>query len=244
MANAGDVAKGDALKRTLRQLARASQEHEHVVVAYSGGKDSCATLDLCVRSFRKVSAFFMYLVPGLACVNRALGEAEQRYGVHIAQYPHWIISKIARAGAYLPPLPPEKTPPEWKLDDIYAMAMEDTGATILATGARLADSQWRRRQMATWGKKDTILYPCSHWNKLQVLGYLRAQKIPIPPSSGKSATGVDLTEPSLLWLHDTFPDDFKRLLRYYPLAEGVIKRREFFGDTEQRTGSRAATAQA
>ncbi len=242
MTTAGDVAGGDALRRTLRQLARAAKEHEHVVVAYSGGKDSEATLDLCKRSFRKVSAFYMYLVPGLVCIEQALAAAEARHRVPIAKYPHWIISRVARAGVYLPPL--SKLPPEWKLDDIYAMAMEDTGATVLATGARLGDSQWRRRQMATWGKKDAILYPISHWNKLQVLGYLRVRGIPIPPSSGKSATGIDLSEPSLLWLHDTYPNDFARLLRHYPLAEGVIKRREFFGTTEHRTGSRAATAQA
>jgi phosphoadenosine phosphosulfate reductase len=239
----GDAGKGDALKRSLRILGRAASEHDHCAVAFSGGKDSLVVLDLCVRAFKRVTPFFMYLVPGLACVARELAIAEERYGVKVAQYPHWVRSKIADAGVYLPP---SSTPaPSWTLDDVYALALQESGATVLATGARLADSPWRRRQMATWGNKSETLYPASHWNKLQVLGYLRMRGIPVPASSGKSATGIDLTEPSLLWLHDTYPDDFERLCRSYPLARGMIKRREYFGDTEHRLGGkRAATAQA
>ena len=243
MPSLGDAGKGDALKRSLRILGRAASEHDHCAVAFSGGKDSLVVLDLCVRAFKRVTPFFMYLVPDLACVTRELAAAEERYGVKVVQYPHHAISTIMKHGAFC--LPIATSTPEWTLDDVYALALQESGATVLATGARLADSPWRRRQMATWGNKSETIYPASHWNKLQVLGYLRMRGIPIPPSSGHSATGIGLKEPSLLWLHDTFPDDFERLCRVYPLARGMIKRREYFGDTEQRLGGkRAATAQA
>ena len=203
-------------------------------------------MDLAVRAFKRVSAFFMYCVPGLQCVKDDLALARQRWGLsEILQYPHWGTSRIARDGVFVLPLPADQQPPEWRLDDIYGMALADTGASVLLTGARFGDSLWRRRQMATWGKKAHIEYPVGYWNKLQILGYLRMRGIPIPSSSGRSATGIDLCEPSLVWLHDTFPDDFERLCRVYPLARGMIKRREYFGDTEQRLGGkRAATAQA
>lgn len=48
-------------------------------------------------------------------------------------------------------------------------------------------------------------------------------------SSGKSATGVDLSTPSLLWLHDKHPRDFRKLLEFFPFAEAVVQRRKMYG---------------
>ncbi len=78
---------------------------------------------------------------------------------------------------------------------------------------------------------DFLLNPIADWNKFDVLGYLKSQGIPIPEArQGKTATGLDLSMASLRHLHDTHPDDFERLSKYFPHAGAVIAHREFFGD--------------
>lgn len=47
-------------------IEKARHFTDSVTVAVSGGKDSVVTLDLCCSSFRKVSAFFCYVVKGLS----------------------------------------------------------------------------------------------------------------------------------------------------------------------------------
>jgi len=67
------------LQETLKRLETAAAAHKRVLVAYSGGKDSIATLDLCVKTFgiENVECFFMYFIPGLRCVEDELDKARK-----------------------------------------------------------------------------------------------------------------------------------------------------------------------
>jgi phosphoadenosine phosphosulfate reductase len=217
------------IQDTLSKLSEASSRSDAILVAYSGGKDSLVVLDLCMRSFKHVECFFMYFVPGLRCVEEMLDYGRKRWGVKINQYPHWMTTKSIRDGIFCPNYFTRDDLPEWKLRDIYNLAMAEAGIPIMATGAKKADSLWRKRQLATWGNKSDTLYPIVEWNKLDVISYLRARNIPVPASSGKSATGIDLSTPSLLWLHDSYPDDFRRVCEVFPYAEAVVYRRRWYG---------------
>jgi hypothetical protein len=98
------------------------------------------------------------------------------------------------------------------------------------TGAKKADSLWRRKMLGNWGTQEDILYPLIEWNKVDVLAFMKANDLPIPDSSGKNATGVDLSPPALLWLHDEHPRDFARVCEIFPLAEAIVWQRKFYGD--------------
>lgn len=213
---------------TLETLALRCQRSDACLVAFSGGKDSLVVMDMCLRAFSSVEAFFMYLVPGLESVEIELERARKRWGIEIRQYPHWLVQKVVKNGVYCASHWRNDSLPDWKLADIYALALLDSEMPQLATGAKSADSGWRRRFMSTQ-REDQIFYPIAKWHKYDVLAYLRARGIPLPPSSGHTATGIDLSEKSLLWLHDTFPDDFKRLCEVFPFAEAVVWRRTFYG---------------
>jgi hypothetical protein len=217
----------NALTRTERQLDEAAERSSSCLLAFSGGKDSLVCADLVCKKFAHVEAFFMYLIPDLECVEKALEFGRKRWGLKLHQFPHWMCWRQHKWGVFCHPQPELS---DVKLNQIYDMARTKTGIDLIVTGAKDSDSMWRKRQLGTWGKKPNMFYPIQKWNKLQVLGYLKSHGIPLPDSSHKNATGVDLSDPSLLWLHKNHPSDYARLLREYPFAEAAIKRREFFGE--------------
>src|SRR5216117_3489005 len=217
------------LQETLDILTRAYEKSTGVVVAFSGGKDSLCVMDLCVRTFARVEAFYMYLVPGLDVIEQQLEAARARWGVTVRQYPHWAMHGAIRNGVFCNNHHRHDRLPEWKLHDVYALAMAETGIPFIATGAKRADSLWRRKMLKSWGDRADVIYPCIGWNTFDILSYLRAREIPIPDGSGCTASGIDLTTPELLYLHDHHPAEFDRLCRYFPYARAVVYRREWYG---------------
>jgi len=215
------------LEDALHKMQQLASESDIGLVGYSGGKDSLVVLDLACRVFKQVKAYHFYFVPGLAHIERQLDFARERFGVEIAQYPHFTMVDALRAGVYRDAV---KDLPRYTVDDAYAAAMQDAGVDFVMTGARSADSSWRRRSMgANRGKRDHVVFPIQGWHKYDVLGYLKMRNIPIPVSSGASATGIDMSAKSLNWLHDVYPDDFQKLLEYFPYAEAAIWRERFYG---------------
>jgi 3'-phosphoadenosine 5'-phosphosulfate sulfotransferase (PAPS reductase)/FAD synthetase len=108
------------------------------------------------------------------------------------------------------------------------MARQDTGLKLVLTGKREADFNKRKMSLRV-GKSTKEMHPLAKWSKYDVLAYLKRNNIPIPDQGRKDAGGIDLTAPSLLHLHDHHPNDFQRILRYFPFAQAVVKRREFHG---------------
>lgn len=215
------------MAQTLADLREARTKSEAVIVSFSGGKDSLAVLDMCKRTFDHVECFFMYLIPGLRCVEDQLERASRRWGVKIRQYPHWLTFDLLRDGIYCFNHFTFDGFPRVKLRDIQLLAMKESGIPLLAMGAKQSDSQWRRRNLSQT-KHHGILYPIVSWSKADVLGYCKANRIPIPTTSEGNATGVDLSTPSVLWLHDNYPDDYRRLVEVFPLAEAIVWRRKFY----------------
>lgn len=217
-------------KKTFEKLTELSFRTDTIIVSYSGGKDSLAVLDMCSKVFERVICFYMYLVPGLQCVEAQLDFARQRYNVQILQYPHWLLFKLLKNMVYCPQYPEFKDIKEIRIKDIYAAVRKDTGVKYIATGAKRADSLWRRRYTTTASEthKDVIM-PLLEWNKFDVLAYLRHNDIPIPESSGIFASGIDLSSVSLNFLYEKHPEDFKLLCKLFPYAEAVIWRKKFYG---------------
>lgn len=215
---------------TLKRLREAAADNETCLVAYSGGKDSLAVMELCARTFRRVLPFFMYLVPDLACVNEQLDYCKERWGVKPLLYPHWCLFRDLKRGMYADEHWSRQKLPDIKLLDVYSLVRHETKTNLLATGAKESDSTWRRKvYFASTKHWDWALYPLQKWNKFDVVAFLKTAGIPLPDSSNRQATGIDLSTPSLLWLHDNHPDDFQKLLRVFPFAETVVWRRKFHG---------------
>jgi phosphoadenosine phosphosulfate reductase len=220
------------LDETLATLKKSRERSKSILVSYSGGKDSLAVLDMCARTFDHVEGLFMYLVPGLEVAERQLEYGRKRWGLKIHQLPHWVYFKAIKAGIYCLNHHSTDEMPDWTLRDVYDVAKADTKIPLIAHGAKRSDSQWRKRWLANTAKTqkyDDVIYPVLAWNKADVLSYLKAQSIPIPTMSFGQASGIDLSAPALLYIHDNYPDDFKRICEAFPFAEAVVWRRKFHG---------------
>jgi phosphoadenosine phosphosulfate reductase len=205
--------------------------HEAVLVAYSGGKDSLVVLDLCSRHFKRVVAFFMYLVEGLEVIDDRLEYARTRWKVEIRQYPHWSLGHELDAGIYGPRRPGFEKLAKVKASDVYAAARRDTGIGLVLTGDKKADFVARRAHIRV--NKDPLLaFPLADWRNEEVAAYLQTRDIPLPDSEGDHG-GVGLALRSLLWLWDKHPADFARLEQTFPFIGAAVKRREWYGQKEE-----------
>lgn len=214
---------------TLKMLEGLRAQHEHILVAYSDGKDSRIVMDMALRIFPKVSAFYMFFVPGLRHIDERMKAAEDRYGIQIAQYPHWSSIAALKYGSYCDPVPELRDAPDLRLRDIYRLALSQCGAKVVLTGAKKSDSMWRRRFLHSTQTWEEVQNPIVDWSKHDVVAYLQARRIPLPPAEKGNATGVDLAYEAVLFIHDTYPDDFELMAEYFPYLRALVERRRLYG---------------
>lgn len=110
---------------------------DSVIVGFSGGKDSIVTLDLCVRYFKRVVPFFMYLVPDLEFQERMLKRYEDKYGIEIIRLPHFECSNFLKYGSFTMFDPNVDIV---GITDTYEYLRQRTGIHWIAAGERCADS--------------------------------------------------------------------------------------------------------
>jgi 3'-phosphoadenosine 5'-phosphosulfate sulfotransferase (PAPS reductase)/FAD synthetase len=222
--------------RALLQRARA--ETGLILVALSGGKDSLCTLDLAVEVFgpRNVVAFSMYLVKGLRCFEGPIEAAARRYGVRVEYVPHWMLGRMYKF-AYL--MPHRGNAHEWretKLTDIEQLVRKRTGIDWIAYGHRAAESPHRRGMLNSFqgfNDRQKRVYPVWRWRVGDVYAYVRARRIPLPPTFGTyRAGGVSLNPEALTFIKKHFPDDYGKILEVFPFAEVQLKRRELYPPEE------------
>ncbi|MGN6643836.1 MAG: phosphoadenosine phosphosulfate reductase domain-containing protein [Verrucomicrobiota bacterium] len=223
------------LQKTIQALEARARINPVIAVSYSGGKDSLAVMDLCCKIFPTVRAFFWYCVPDLEVCNEWMRFAKERWNVEVVQLPHWDMMTAMKNGVWCDATKGIDKLPEMKLKDAYAYSLDLVETDFCATGMKDADGLPRRQFFANLrDSKDPIwrrlIFPIRDWNKKDVLDYLKTNGIPIPEAEpGAVTTGVGLNHDSLCWLHDKHPEDFKRLLKWYPYAEAAIKRRDWYG---------------
>lgn len=213
-----------------RVLETASTLTDEVLVGYSGGKDSAVTLDLCCRYFRRVEAFFMYLVPGLSFQERVLKWAEEKYGITIHRLPHFEVSNFMRYGLFHVEDP---SVPIVSITDMYAYLRDKTGIYWIAAGERIADSIIRRAMITKNGtidQKRGRIYPLAYWNKEHVLTYIRTHRLVTSPEARVLGHSFRSFMPEeIAAVKRLFPEDYERIRRYYPLVEASVRRYEFYG---------------
>lgn len=207
-----------------------SKVTDSVIVAFSGGKESIVTLDLCFRYFKKIKPFFMYICPNLSFQERTLNWYEKKYQTEIIRLPHMDVSEFFHYGSFRPP---DFTFPIVSINDIYKYVRLETDVWWIAAGERIDDSIVRRAMMKKSGSIDVQrgrLYPISAWKKREVMDYIKFHNLYLSPDSQKLGFSFrSLLGKELAMIKQHFPDDYQKIINLYPFAEAGVLRYEQFG---------------
>lgn len=200
-----------------------------VIVAFSGGKESIVTLDLCKRYFKNVKAFFMYIVPDLSFQERTLQWYEKKYQIEIMRIPHMDVCEFFHYGSFRPGDP---TFPIVSITDIYKYVRLQTDVWWIAAGERIDDSIVRRAMMKKSGSIDVQrgrLYPVSAWKKREIMDYIKFHNLYLSTDSRKLGFSFcSLWGKELSMVKQHFPDDYRKIINIYPFAEAGVLRYEQF----------------
>ena len=211
-------------------LKTQSRVTDSVIVGFSGGKDSIVTLDLCFRYFKRVQAFFMYLVPGLEFQEKMLRWYENKYKTEIIRIPHFEVSEFLKYGSF--------TLYDQNVDvvgitDTYEYIRQKTGIHWIAAGERCADSIVRNAMIKQSGSIDYKrgrFYPIAYWKKNDVLQYIKLRRLYLSPEQKKLGFSFrSLSGNELAVIKEHYPDDYKKILRVYPFAGAAVERFEKYG---------------
>lgn len=213
---------------------------ESVIVGVSGGRDSVATLDLCVKHFRAVRAYFMYIVPGIQFQERYLQMLERRYNVEIVRVPHFTLPRILSQGVFRHKTKSAGSLRKCRPHHFYAYMRKRLGVRWIALGEKACDSLQRNTQMVQRGgvqeQRGTIM-PLAWWSNSDVESYVSSLRIPLAPDYALAAAAPDALRRSrsgsfssllridaLLQIRERYPDDYERIKRMFPLIDAHVIR--------------------
>lgn len=186
------------------------------------------TLDLCVKHFQHVDVFFMYLVKGLSFQEATLRHYEKRYGITIHRIPHFMLSDFLRYGTFRVM---DFSVPIVSVKNCYDYMRARTDAWWVACGERIADSVVRRamiKQSSSIDEKRGRFYPVAEWKKQDVVAYIKQHRLYVGPESSRLGFSFrGLMPQDLLQIKEHYPQDYEKIVSWFPLVEASIKQHEY-----------------
>jgi 3'-phosphoadenosine 5'-phosphosulfate sulfotransferase (PAPS reductase)/FAD synthetase len=204
-----------ALEADCIRIAKALK-NEPLLLMFSTGKDSIVACDLMFKHHEGPKTLvFLYFVDGLEIKERVLRFYEDRWNTKIIRRPSADSLKML-------------TGKKIKLSDIEAGLRKEFNATWTVWGIRRSDSMQR---MAIIGKTDRgidernrKLYPIGWWKPSEVYSYCKFNKL-VLPIEYQHGFKRDFSNPdgdALIYLRNTFPNDYKKVIEKFPICEQMV----------------------
>jgi hypothetical protein len=214
------------------------QQTDTVLLAFSCGKDALVAWLAIRPHFSRIVPYYMYLVPGLEFVEDSLAYYEREFGQHIIRVPHPSLYRMLNAMVFQPPerqqIIRELRLPDFSFLDMQNEIRKDHGLSpkcYTASGVRSADSQMRMLSIKKYGAISHAkrqFFPVHDWKKERMVREIEASGIRLAVDYqmfGRSFDGVDYRFLEPMKRHA--PSDYARVLKWFPMAELEIKRREY-----------------
>lgn len=215
-----------------------SKQSKSAILFHSAnGKDSIALLDLMRPHFDNILCVYMYIVPELEHINKYIHYAEKKYNVYFIQIPHFVLHSYIKNG-YMGIKKNEKIGLP-NLSTITDKIRIKYGKDWAFFGFKQSDSLNRRLMLRTYennaiNHKNKKCYPLSEWKNKDVLKYIETKQLinPIHYGGVSQSSGTSINDINfLLYCKKYYPNDYKQILSYFPLAEIKVYKYEQ-GETE------------
>ena len=207
-----------------------------VLLSFSAGKDAVAAW-LALRDRVKIVPFYCFLIPNLEFVEQGLRYYEDFFGQRIIRVPHPALYRWLNELTFQAPqncqIIEDAALPDFDFSQLEQCLREDYNLppdSYAATGVRAADSPNRRSGLKRNGPivaNKLKAWPVWDWrmSKLEKEFIRSGVKLTIDYELfGRSFDGLDYR--FLKPIKDRFPDDYARILEWFPLAELEIFRTE------------------
>lgn len=213
-----------------------------VVLAFSNGKDSVAAWLQLHRMGFEVYPFYQYQVPGLAFIERSLRYYEGFFGRSIMRVPDPTFYHLVVQGSYMPlhlvkavdDTVLELRNREWDEDDLERDVRARFGLerhTMRALGWREADSFRRRmaiRRAGAFRPHLRLFFPVYDWTQARMLEEIRAAGLKLPVDYRWFSRSFELKAEFVAGVEKHAPDDYARILAWFPLMGALLARRRFY----------------
>lgn len=211
---------------------------QKVSLGFSTGKDSLIGLDLLLKNGIEVCPVYFYIVPGMTFIEENLAIYEKYYNLKIVRLPHPMLQDFINLCLYQPLHKAKFMTMFYNKDDSYCkfsgimnwyFKEENIDIQYDCNCMKMADSLNRRLLLRNKPDIDTerkVIYLGKYLKTSEIWHYLKEQKIPITNDYdifGRSADNL-LNYQYLIGVKKYYPDDYKKIIEYFPLADVEIKR--------------------
>jgi len=216
-------------------IKKVKEKTDTIILSFSCGKESIVMWLILGDHFR-IIPLYLYIIPGLGFVEESLKYYEGFFCNKIYQRPSQLLINMLRNCIFSAPSQFRGYSGLRLRGDYYGIIDDlkeelGIGDAYIANGMRANENLFQRLNLRKTGpikRERKIFYPMHDWTNTDVEREIKKANIRLPIDYklfGRSFNGIGYR--FLKPIRERFPEDYKLILDWFPLAELEIKRMEY-----------------